>query len=254
MKTSSATKHTLARQRSLGGLVRRSPALRDEGGFTMLEMLTVIAVIGILAGLLLPTLGKAREKAKIAKAQTAINGLAGAFRAYYTEYGKWPITYSGTGPFLYDDFVVDKVMVALLSGDDVGGAGPIYTSAQKATIDTPPPGGAYSTLGTTTIQGNPRKIVFLEFKNADIDSLSTSTTYGSLLDPWLKPYHFRLDVNYQNQIQYPFSVTPYLMPGVGVLVWSLGPDGYYDQNDNIGTPPPLVVVPSALNVDNVVSW
>ncbi len=61
-----------------------------QTAFTLVELLVVISVIGVLAGLLFPTIGAAIRAAKRTKAKTECKNLVTAFHAYYTEFGYWP--------------------------------------------------------------------------------------------------------------------------------------------------------------------
>lgn len=58
--------------------------------FTVIEMLVVISVISILAGILLPAIHTAQKKAKIAKTQAMIDSINIALKQYRTDFGAYP--------------------------------------------------------------------------------------------------------------------------------------------------------------------
>ena len=211
--------------------------IKISRAFTMTEMLTVIAVIGVLLALLFPAIKNSMLKAESAKAQTAISGLQTAFKAYYTEYGKWPVFTSDLSRSNYT-YIVDTNFVGLLQGANNhgtltgGGPGPL----------SPP----YNLLNTSSLTGNARQIRFLEFKKEDLDSAL------GFLDPWKHPYYCRFDVTYGNDVDDPFTgwssgINPATKVKVGFVIWSAGPDGRYDDKNTTAGP-------SELNKDNVKSW
>jgi len=101
-------------------------ASRRCGGFTLIELLTVIAIIAILAGLLFPTIKSALQKTEIAKARETIHQIGGAFRSYYTEFGRWPTNISTTFPLNTNLFANTKGLSFLdVASKDINGSGQI---------------------------------------------------------------------------------------------------------------------------------
>ena len=63
--------------------------------FTLIEMLVVIAIIVILAGLVFPALGLARQNARKSKANSECQSLKTAIVMYESEFSCWPAKVSG---------------------------------------------------------------------------------------------------------------------------------------------------------------
>jgi general secretion pathway protein G len=62
----------------------------DNRGFTVIELMVVIGIIGIIAGIAVMALGKYVEKAKIAEATADINTIHKAMVLLENDTGEWP--------------------------------------------------------------------------------------------------------------------------------------------------------------------
>ena len=81
-------------------------AARGAEGFTLVEMLAVIAIIAVLAGLLIPTVITVKNKIREGSTKTEVLSLRMAMEAYYSDWGSYPpdrLRWDGPGgPFYYD--------------------------------------------------------------------------------------------------------------------------------------------------------
>jgi len=78
---------------------------RTDKGFTLIEVLVVVAVIAILASVLLPSLGKARELAKRAVCAGNFKNVGNAWHMYANDHRDWyPASHAGGAWSLFYDF------------------------------------------------------------------------------------------------------------------------------------------------------
>ncbi len=70
---------------------------RRAGGFTLLEMLVVLVIIGMLAGLIGPRLLKNVDKSKVTTATAQVKLLRGAIENFRLDVGRYPSADEGLG-------------------------------------------------------------------------------------------------------------------------------------------------------------
>lgn len=180
---------------------RTRPRSSRSGGFSLLELLVVITIIGILAGIMFPVISRVISNTRKAHAENDALQLKNAITTYFTEYRKYPADPgSSESSTLRSDH---DLMDILLAADN-----------------------------SRAEEFNPRKVVFFTGKQARRAEGSKFRRgismdrdgAGELWDPYAERYYVRMDMDYNGRVEAPDwdSETP-IVPEA-VLVWSTGED------------------------------
>jgi prepilin-type N-terminal cleavage/methylation domain-containing protein len=143
--------------------------LREQSAFTLIELLAVITIIGILAGLTLGAAGAVRRHGASSTAKAEVAALQAACDRYYADYNLYPTTNSMPDPS---------------SSSDVNpSTSTKYSSAGKALFN--------SLFGTNQYNRPPSTKRYFEPKPAMVSSTNTANPY--LQDPWGYAYGYNSD-------------------------------------------------------------
>ena len=212
--------------------------------FTLIEMLAVITIIMILAGIIFTSFSSALRQTHITKARADSQMIKVALTQYYSEYGKWPSCSNGT------QLATQADIIAVLGGNELTAAG--------------------QTCNAGIASANPKKMTFLSPGKGDTCGVSPNAYF---IDPWGIPYNIAIDYNYDNQIT--SADTQYLAPDLsgcsttrgawagrgssttinaGVAVWSHGPDFTNGWGETVPPPAPPGDPDYATGKDDVTTW
>lgn len=210
--------------------------------FTLIELLTVIAVIAILMGLLFPAIAIVREQMRRAQATNDITNIVTAVKQFQTEYSKYPAVLEAATSAEEDTLVGDAVAKATVDNSAL-------FDILRA-IDRGPNQGH---------RGNPKRVPFFEGRVASsaekpiagfADKAGTAKP-GSFFDPWGTQYGVVMDTNYDNQITVSEQYSDFSgaqSPRVGAGAFAMGKDG------KLGTKSDGIFRKGSTNSDDVVSW
>lgn len=191
-----------------------------RAAFTLVELLTVIAIIGILAAMLLPALSRAKIATQKAKAKMEMADIVNAINAYDTDYGRFPLAKTETdyasqnAAIQSGDFTCGYVPTPQQNVSWPGGVGGNYSKDNTGNYDnnnnviailmdlTAYPNGA-ATCNTNHIK-NPKQVKYLNAKLSGDPGTGDQPpggvdNNGIYRDPWGNPYVITMNTSYNEQ-------------------------------------------------------
>jgi len=90
---------------------------QGQKGFTLIELMIVIAIIGILAAIAIPNFLSYRQRSYDSAAQSDLKNLMTAQEAYFVDYDTYVTSFSGSGE------KIDALALTLSKGVTAGGSG-----------------------------------------------------------------------------------------------------------------------------------
>src|SRR3970040_1999081 len=82
--------------------------LGTSAGFTLIELIVVVAIIGLLSGLVVPQFIRQEEKATAKAAKAQIELLGTALDTFRLDVGRYPTTQEGLGGLRQRPFRLDR--------------------------------------------------------------------------------------------------------------------------------------------------
>ena len=162
--------------------------------FTLVEMLVVIAVIAILAGIAFPVVSGMNRKGKETRARAEINAIITAIKQYEADYGTLPYI-PGTSYDVTKDFFITSM-------DNHDNYHKQYDEIMEILMNLRPDGHEFDSSHKRL--GNLKNKRYLDpptKKVTPIDGTSSTLKSGYyFLDPWGRRYNIALDIGYDGKV------------------------------------------------------
>lgn len=124
-----------------GPMEKEKRTLKKRKGFMLLELIIVVAIIGILAAVAIPNLVGMTDEAKIAKIQSDLSTIGTAMEVYHVKKG-------GTYPTDLSTLAGDNGYLKKVPEPPTGASA--YTVGSKGEVTCTFNGVTYSSFGTST--------------------------------------------------------------------------------------------------------
>ena len=203
--------------------LQRFPLISDfrplTSGFTLIELVVVTLIIATLAALILTAASGVLDRAKKTQAKNDLTQIVTAVNAFYTEYGKYPVTVTSTTTDAFFGTGTAPAGCTSYGNNDA-----LFNVLRSYT-------GGNDSANVSAL--NPRQIVFISPK-VSANARSGIAADNRYYDPWGTQYAVALDTTYNNALgtANPYSDTD---GSAGPSPLQLGTITYsYGRNGGIG--------------------